>query len=32
LVREMVESDLKAAQRDALVLRHGFDTYNVHET
>jgi GDPmannose 4,6-dehydratase len=32
LVREMVESDLKAAQRDALVLRHGFDAYNVHET
>jgi GDPmannose 4,6-dehydratase len=32
LVREMVESDLRAAQRDALVLRHGFDAYNVHET
>ena len=32
LVREMVEADLKAAQRDALVLRHGFDAYNVHET
>jgi GDPmannose 4,6-dehydratase len=32
LVREMVESDLKAAQRDALVLRHGYDAYNVHET
>jgi GDPmannose 4,6-dehydratase len=32
LVREMVESDLKAAERDALVLRHGFDAYNVHET
>ena len=32
LVREMVDSDLKAAQRDALVLRHGFDAYNVHET
>lgn len=32
LVREMVESDLKAAERDALVVRHGFDAYNVHET
>jgi GDPmannose 4,6-dehydratase len=32
LVREMVECDLKAAQRDALVLRHGFDAYNVRET
>ena len=32
LVREMVECDLKAAQRDALVLKHGFDAYNVRET
>src|ERR1039457_1094194 len=32
LVREMVESDLKAAERDALVRRHGFDAYNVRET
>lgn len=32
LVREMVESDLKAAQRDALVMRHGYDAYNVRET
>jgi GDPmannose 4,6-dehydratase len=32
LVREMVECDLKAAQRDALVRRHGFDAYNVRET
>ena len=32
LVREMVESDLKAAQRDALVVRHGFEAYNVRET
>jgi GDPmannose 4,6-dehydratase len=32
LVREMVESDLKAAERDALVIRHGLDAYNVHET
>jgi GDPmannose 4,6-dehydratase len=32
LVREMVESDLKAAERDALVRRHGFEAYNVRET
>ena len=32
LVREMVESDLKAAERDALVVRHGYDAYNVRET
>ena len=32
LVREMVEADLKAAQRDALVRKHGFDAYNVRET
>jgi GDPmannose 4,6-dehydratase len=32
LVHEMVESDLQAAKRDALVLRHGFDAYNVRET
>jgi GDPmannose 4,6-dehydratase len=32
LVREMVDSDLKSAQRDALVLKHGFDAYNVRET
>jgi GDPmannose 4,6-dehydratase len=32
LVREMVEADLKAAQRDALALRHGFDAYNVHDS
>ena len=32
LVREMVESDLKAAERDVLVRRHGFDAYNVRET
>jgi GDPmannose 4,6-dehydratase len=32
LVREMVECDLKAAERDALVLRHGFEAYNVRET
>jgi len=28
----MVESDLKAAERDALVVRHGYDAYNVRET
>jgi GDPmannose 4,6-dehydratase len=32
LVREMVESDLKAAQRDAFVRNQGFDAYNVRET
>lgn len=32
LVREMVEADLQAAQRDALVLRHGYQAYNVRET
>jgi GDPmannose 4,6-dehydratase len=32
LVREMVASDLNSAQRDALVLRHGYDAYNVRET
>ncbi len=32
LVEEMIESDLKAAQRDALVRQHGFDAYNVRET
>jgi GDPmannose 4,6-dehydratase len=32
LVAEMVDADLKAAQRDALVLQHGFDAYNVRET
>lgn len=32
LVDEMVEADLKAAQRDALVRQHGFDAYNVRES
>jgi GDPmannose 4,6-dehydratase len=32
LVREMVESDLKAAQRDALAIAHGFDAFTVRET
>lgn len=31
LVREMVESDLRLAERDALVQREGFRTYNYHE-
>ena len=32
LVTEMVECDLKAAQRDALVIKHGFNAYDVRET
>ncbi len=32
LVQEMVASDLKSAQRDALAIQHGFDAYNVRET
>ena len=32
LVREMVEADLKSAQRDALAIQHGFDAYSVRET
>lgn len=31
LVAEMVDYDLKAAQRDALVVNHGFDAYSVRE-
>jgi GDPmannose 4,6-dehydratase len=31
LVREMVDADLKSAQRDALVRAHGFNAYNVRE-
>ena len=31
LVREMVESDWRLAQRDALVEREGFATYKHHE-
>ena len=31
LVREMVEADLKSAERDALVRKHGFQAYNVRE-
>jgi GDPmannose 4,6-dehydratase len=32
LVVEMVDSDLRSAERDALVIRHGFNAYNVRET
>ena len=32
LVQEMVGADLKAAQRDALVRKHGFEAYSVVET
>ena len=32
LVREMVEYDLNAAERDALVRRHGFNAYSVRES
>ncbi len=32
LVQEMVASDLKSAQRDALAIKHGFEAYNVRET
>ena len=32
LVREMVDADFEAAERDALVKRHGFATYNFHES
>lgn len=31
LVREMVEADLKSAERDALVRKHGYAAYNVRE-
>jgi GDPmannose 4,6-dehydratase len=31
LVREMVDADFQAAQRDQLVRRHGFDTHAYHE-
>ncbi len=32
LVREMVEADLEAARRDALVREHGYKAYNVRES
>ncbi len=31
LVTEMMREDLKAAERDELVTRHGFSAYNYHE-
>jgi GDPmannose 4,6-dehydratase len=32
LVKEMIDSDLIAAERDSLVVRNGFQAYNVRET
>jgi GDPmannose 4,6-dehydratase len=32
LVKEMATEDLKSAERDALVTRHGYDAYNYHES
>src|SRR6266536_2866954 len=31
LVKEMVKEDLKAAERDALVRKHGYSVFNFHE-
>ena len=31
LVTEMMQEDLKAAQRDELVKKHGFEVFNSHE-
>ena len=31
LVREMVEEDLKSAERDALIRKHGYSVFNFHE-
>ncbi len=31
LVREMAEEDLKAAERDALIRKHGYSIFNYHE-
>ncbi|HSW62588.1 MAG TPA: GDP-mannose 4,6-dehydratase [Dissulfurispiraceae bacterium] len=31
LIAEMVREDLKCAERDELVKKHGFDSYNYHE-
>jgi GDPmannose 4,6-dehydratase len=31
LVREMVEEDLKTAEKDALVRKHGYSVFNFHE-
>ena len=32
LVKEMVAKDLEGAERDALVLRHGYTAYSVRES
>jgi GDPmannose 4,6-dehydratase len=32
LVSEMIREDLKAAERDELVQKHGYDAYNRHES
>ncbi len=32
LVKEMIETDYKSAQRDALAIQHGFNAFNVRET
>ena len=32
LIAEMVDADLRSAERDALVVRHGYSAYNVKET
>lgn len=32
LVKEMVEEDLKTAERDALVRKHGYSVFNYHES
>ncbi len=31
LVKEMVDEDLKAAERDALIRKHGYSVFNFHE-
>jgi GDPmannose 4,6-dehydratase len=31
LVKEMVLADLEVAKRDALVKKHGFQSFNYHE-
>jgi GDPmannose 4,6-dehydratase len=31
LVKEMTEEDLKAAERDALIRKHGYSVFNFHE-
>jgi GDPmannose 4,6-dehydratase len=31
LVKEMAEADLQAAEKDALVRKHGYSVFNYHE-